>query len=140
MKNGCPTVKWISLLFLLAFFSSFNFPFHRTHAQNPRRADKISPDVLDIARGETSNARVPVIVQFAGSPDASFDSVVASNGGRVKARLANVNAKVIEISAKAAEPLASRPDVGFVPLDRPSLPVGHVTATTGADQIRLTNG
>src|ERR1051326_472537 len=114
MKNGCPTVKWISLLFLLAFFASFNFIPHRTHAQNPRRAGKISPDVLELAHGAAGNSRVPVIVQFTGSADASFDSDVANNGGRVKAQFANVNAKLIEISAKAAEALAARPDVGFV--------------------------
>src|ERR1044072_1347927 len=96
--------------------------------------------MLEIAHGPAKNARIPVIVQFSNRADASFESDLANNGGQVKSHFANLNAKLIEIPAKAAEALAVRAGVGFVSLNRASLPVGHVTATTGADLIRVTKG
>ena len=42
----------------------------------------------------------------------------------------------LELPAKAVALLANWPEVDFVSLDRPTLSLGHVTSTTGADAVR----
>src|SRR5438045_1754526 len=140
MDNGCPTVKWTSLFLLLLLIGSFNFIPQRTGAQGPSpRVHKISPDLLELARGAASQ-RIPVIIQFKGRPGASFDAALSKSGGHVKADLVNFNSRVMELPAPAVEALAARPDVSFVSLDRTNISFGHVSLTTVADAIRVTNG
>src|SRR3989442_5519474 len=140
MNNGCPTVKWISLFLPLVVIVSFNFIPQKTGAQGQSsKAHKVSPDLLEVARGAATK-RVPIIIQFNGQPGASFDLALSNTGGYVKADLLNFNSRVIELPAPAIEALAARPDVGFVSLDRTNISFGHVSLTTGADAIRVTNG
>src|SRR2546430_10205319 len=140
MNNGCPTVKWISLFLSLVVIVSFSFLPQKTGAQGQSvKSHKISPDLLELAHGAATK-RVPVIIQFNGQPGASFDSAVSQTGGFVKADLSNFNSRVMELPAPAIEALAARPDVGFVSLDRTNISFGHVSLTTGADAIRMTNG
>src|SRR5213595_1074161 len=136
MINGCPTVKWISLFLLLVVIVSFNFIPQQTGAQGPSpRAHKISPDLLELAHGESAQ-RIPVIIQFKDRPGASFDAALSKSGGHIKADLVNFNSRVMELPAPAVEALAARPDVSFVSLDRTNISFGHVSLTTGADAIR----
>jgi subtilisin family serine protease len=65
---------------------------------------------------------------------------VESKSGRVKAAFSHFRARAVELPASAVEALAARPDVSSVSLDRPNIAFGHVTATTGADLIRASNG
>ena len=141
MKNGCPTVKWISLLVALVLFCSFELAPQHTDAQAiSRAARKVSPDVLDLAHGKAADSRIPLIIQFNGTPGATFDSTLTNNAGRTKATFGHFNARAIDLPAKAVEALAARPEVGFISFDRDNIPFGHVSLTTGADAIRSTNG
>src|SRR5256885_1812262 len=140
MNNGCPTVKWISLFLLLVVIVSCNFIPQNAGAQGPApMANKISPDLLELTHGAAAQ-RIPVIIQFKGRPRASFDADLSKNGGHAKADLVNFNSRVMELPPPAVAALAARPDVGFVSLDRTNISFGHVSLTTGADAIRVTNG
>ncbi|HEY5838923.1 MAG TPA: S8 family serine peptidase, partial [Pyrinomonadaceae bacterium] len=142
MKYGSPTVQWVSLsVLLLLLVTAVSFTFdRRTDAKQSDRAEKLSPDLKELARGSSKDERVSVIFQFKGNRGAGFDNAVLNSGGRVKLELKQLNARVMEIPARAVEALASRPDVGFVSLDRPNLPLGHVSLTSGADAARTVSG
>src|SRR5256885_14530673 len=87
MDNGCPTVKWTNLFLLLLLIGSFNFIPQQTGAQGPPpRVHKISPDLLELARGAGSQ-RIPVIIQFKGRPEGSFDAALSQSGGDRQADL-----------------------------------------------------
>src|SRR5256885_7461728 len=140
MNNGCPTVKWISLFLPLVVIVSFNFIPQKTGAQGQSvKSHKISPDLFELAHGAATK-RVPVIIQFNGRPGSTFDSALSNTGGFVRGDLSNFNSRVIELPAPAIEALAARPDVDFVSLDRTNISFGHLSLTTGADAIRVTNG
>src|SRR6185503_19311847 len=141
MSNGSPTVRWISLLLLLAFLSGVVFPHLKTEAHPaPGSPAKISPDLGQAAHGPHANARVSVIIQFKQDPGAAFESEVSNRAGRTKAKFQNLRMHVIEVPANAVEALAARPEVAFISPDRSNIAFGHVTATSGADVIRATNG
>jgi len=144
MNNGCPTVKYISLLALLLCASSFIFIPQRAAPVSARpispNARKISRDVADKGRG-AQNQQIPLIVQLNDKADSSFEADVIRKGGHVEsASLAHFNARALEIPARFVGELAARSDVDFISLNRQYVTLGHVTATTGADAIRMTNG
>src|ERR1043166_3049878 len=140
MKNGCPTVKCISFLLLLASLLSTNFVLPRAGAQaHLPHTHKVSPDLLERTRGD-GNQRIPLIVQLNDAADSSSDLDLSRKSSRLKIALKHFNARALELPAKFIEELAARPDVSYVSLDRETVPFGHVTATTGADAIRTTHG
>src|SRR6185436_16313588 len=128
MKNGCPTVKRISLFLLLVGLLSINFISRRAGAQaNITPAPKVSRDLIEKTRSVGRNQRIPVIVQFDGDADANFDLEVVRKGGRLGASLKRFKARALELTAESVGELAARPDVRFISLDRQTLPFGHVT-------------
>jgi len=103
-------------------------------------ARKISRDVADKARG-APNQPIPLIVQLNDKADGSFEVDVIRKGGHLQpANLTHFNARALEIPARLVDELAARSDVDFISLNRQYVTLGHVTATTGADAIRVTNG
>src|SRR5258707_15475026 len=93
MDNGCPTVRWTSLFLLLLLIGSFNFIPQQTGAQRPSpRVHKISPDLLELAHGAGSQ-RIPVIIQFKGRPEGSFDAALSQSGGHPLTRMLIFNSR-----------------------------------------------
>lgn len=144
MKNGCPTVKCI-ILFVVLFGITFYFIPQRAGAVHPARpispyARKISRDVADRAR-VAPNQLIPLIVQLNDKASASFEAEVMKKGGRLTgATLTHFNARALEVPAKFVGDLSSRSDVDFISFNRQYITLGHVTATTGADAIRVPGG
>src|SRR5437764_901739 len=142
MGNGCPTVRWISLGFLFVIVLASNLTPRRTHAEHgesphaERKRDKVSSDLRERMRSAAANDRVSVIIQFEGDADATFETDVTDHAGSVKITYRQLNARAIDLPAKAVDALANRPDVTVISLDRPNISFGHVTATTGADIVR----
>ena len=145
MKYGCPTVKYMIFLLLLACAVSFNYiPQHASGVRGkpyPKSpfAHKVSRDVVDKARTVPPTAQIPVIVQLNDKANPSFEVDVAKKSGQLKATLRHFNARVVDLPAKMVDELAARPDVDFISLDRQNISFGHVSATTGADAARLTS-
>jgi subtilisin family serine protease len=125
---------------LLLYLLSSNFVSPHAGAQGrASHSRKISRDLLEKTRG-AGNQRLSVIVQLNDNADSSFDVELLKQGSRFKASLTRFHSRALELPAKTVDELAARSDVRFVSLDRETIPFGHVTATTGADTVRVTSG
>src|SRR5215207_1341011 len=135
MRRFIFPILWSCCLWLLIFpLSVFE---QRTHAEFSLRLDrKISKDILQkVAAGQGSEF-VRVIIQPASSGDLSIDSALELSGGSNIRKFKNFSVRVVTLPANAAVALASRSDVAYVSLNRDIRPMGHVSQTTGTDQIR----
>src|SRR5687767_4341219 len=96
-------------------------------------ARRVSPDLLALARDPEAAARkVRVILQDDGAqlPAALRREV------RTRASFDSFGARVVELPARLVEQLAGRDGVRFVSLDRETTAFGHVSRTTGTDEVR----
>ena len=103
-------------------------------------SDRVSPDLLELARDpEAGGRRVRVIVQERAGLDAALASAL---GGEVKThgRFDSLGARVVELPARLVERLSEQRGVRFLSLDRETAGFGHVTRTTGTDDVRETAG
>ena len=97
---------------------------------------KVSKDILKkVADGKGADF-VRVIIQPANQTDSSIDSTLEDSGGSNIRKFKNFAVRVVTLPAQAAVNLANRSDVSYVSLNRDVMPMGHVSRTTGADQIR----
>ncbi|HEX8188443.1 MAG TPA: S8 family serine peptidase, partial [Pyrinomonadaceae bacterium] len=102
--------------------------------------DRVSPDLLELARDpEAAGRRVRVIVQERAGLDALLASAL---GGEVKTRgrFDTLGARVLELPARLVERLSEQKGVRFVSLDRETTGFGHVSRTTGTDEVREPEG
>src|SRR6185503_16250163 len=79
---------------------------------------------------------VRVIIQPASQSDGSVDSTIEDSGGANIRKFKNFAVRVATLPATAAVNLANRSDIAYVSLNREVRPMGHLSSTTGADQIR----
>ncbi|MFL6257540.1 MAG: S8 family peptidase [Pyrinomonadaceae bacterium] len=102
--------------------------------------DRVSPDLLELARDpEAAGRRVRVIVQ----ERAGLDALLASKLGsevKTRGRFDSLSARVLELPARLVERLSEQKGVRFISLDRETTGFGHVSRTTGADDVRETSG
>ena len=102
-------------------------------------AARISPDLLEVARDpEAAGRKVRVILQ-----DEGRGAQLASALGReVRERgsFESLGARVVELPARLVERLAGQEGVRFVSLDRETRAFGHISRTTGTDDVRTTTG
>ena len=101
---------------------------------------KISPDILDKVLAGKLFDRVPVVIQSTGNSDSLLDLVIQLLGGSDVRKLDNLRMRVGTLEIQDVLTLISRPDVTYISLDRDAQPMGHVSLTTGADQIRNSGG
>src|SRR6185503_16996206 len=97
---------------------------------------KVSKDILKKVAEGRGNDFVRVIVQPANASDLSIDTTLVYSGGENIRKFKNFAVRVVTLPVSAAVALASRSDVSYVSLNRDVLPMGHLSSTTGADQIR----
>ena len=83
---------------------------------------------------------VRVIIQPAGTWDSSLDATVEQSGGSNIRQFQNFRVRVVTLPAQAAVALSERNDVSYVSLNREVRTLGHVSATTGADDVRNSSG
>jgi len=133
MKRFIFPILWGGLVsLLLAPFFVFE---QRTHAEGqPKR--KVSKDILQKVSEGKGGDFVRVIIQPASSQDLSIDSTIETSGGSNLRKFKNFAVRVATLPASAAVNLANRSDVAYVSLNREVRPMGHLSRTTGADQIR----
>jgi subtilisin family serine protease len=85
---------------------------------------------------EAKQDRIPVIIQTSAAPAFGFLSAARTLGGSVSRTYRNFNQVALELPAAAVAALASRSDVKYVSVDRPTEMMGHLEATTGASLVR----
>src|ERR671927_81968 len=123
-----------TLLFLTLFV--FQARTHADSSPEVRLERKISKEILKkVADGRGADF-VRVIIQPASPSDTSIDSTIEYSGGSNLRKFKNFAVRVATLPAQAAANLASRSDVAYVSLNRDVRPMGHLSRTTGADQIR----
>src|SRR6185369_4373 len=126
-------ILWGGLVsLLLAPFFVFQ---QRTHAEGQLKR-KISKDIQQKVDAGKGGDFVRVIIQPANSQDLSIDSTIETSGGSNLRKFKNFAVRVATLPASAAVNLANRSDVAYVSLNREVRPMGHLSSTTGADQIR----
>ncbi|HEV7902423.1 MAG TPA: S8 family serine peptidase, partial [Pyrinomonadaceae bacterium] len=104
--------------------------------------EKVSPELIDAARrgARKPNDRVKVILQLDGKADAAFELFLQSSGARTTRSFGKLNARAIELPARAIKSLAARGELIFASPDQEMIPAGHVSETTGADAVREVQG
>src|SRR2546423_1426232 len=102
--------------------------------------NKISPDLQRLILSGNGGTRVKVIVQsIPSSSGGLLGGLLNTVGGLLVSVLSNLNIRIVDVQANDAEVLASDPDVTYVSLDAAVKSSGHITTTTGAQQVRAQN-
>ncbi|HEX7956875.1 MAG TPA: S8 family peptidase, partial [Pyrinomonadaceae bacterium] len=76
------------------------------------------------------------IVQTEGECGSLLEQFISARGGRVLRRYGGFKSAAVELPAVALAALAALPEVRYISKDRPTLRLGHVSLTTGADAVR----
>src|SRR5256885_4733422 len=131
-------IFWSGLFSLL--FLSLLVSERRTHAAANSAvpsARKISKDIVaQVSAGKDADL-IRVIIQPANQPELSLDSTLEDSGSNIR-QLKSFRTRIVTVPAHVAMDLASRSDVAYVSLNRDVQPMGHLSSTTGADQVRAT--
>src|SRR3989441_3101886 len=101
---------------------------------------KLSSDLSAKAHSLTNTDTVKVIVQLQAPMSSSLNSLLNSNGVHVRKALQTLNVQAVDMPASIVDTVASFDEVSYVSYDRPTQSMGHLSATTGADAVRTTNG
>src|SRR6185503_12060584 len=130
---------WLWSSFAVIACSALLLVQTRTRAESAVALDrKVSKDILKKAAEGRGGEFVRVIVQPANAADLSIDTTLVYSGGENIRKFKNFAVRVVTLPVSAAVALASRSDVSYVSLNRDVLPMGHLSSTSGADQIRNT--
>src|SRR6266567_1744564 len=112
----------------------------RAGAQSLSKPTKVSPDLLGKAHSASSADTVKVIVQLSAPMSGDLNSVLNSNGVHVRKTFQKLGSHAVEMPASIVDTVAAFDEVSYVSLDRPTLSMGHLSATAGADAARTTSG
>src|SRR5215204_4238987 len=128
---------WLWSSFAAFLFSALFVIQTGTHAESTVSLErKVSKDILKkVAEGRGGDF-VRVIVQPANSADLSIDATLVYSGGENIRKFKNFAVRVVTLPVSAAVALAGRNDVSYVSLNRDVIPMGHLSRTTGTDQVR----
>ena len=97
---------------------------------------KVSPDLRQLIQSGNGNKTVKLIVQSKSS-SGLLGGLLQTVGGVLKAVLSTLNISIVEGTANAANVIAADPNVAYVSMDAPVRSSGHVTTTTGVQQVRV---
>jgi serine protease AprX len=106
------------------------------NAQNTApNVEKVSPDAHDYVK-KTGRTTVEVIIQLKTPPSPLLSAFMRVGGIRVKGFFDSLGAFAVELPVSLLAQVASFPEVESITRDRETFSTGHVTVTTGAEQIR----
>ncbi|MET0647462.1 MAG: S8 family peptidase [Pyrinomonadaceae bacterium] len=115
-------------------------PAAAAEARQDEPARRVSPDLLELARDpEAGGRRVRVILQERAGLDALLGSGLGAEV-KTRGRFESLDARVVELPARLVERLSEQKGVRFLSLDRETTGFGHVSRTTGTDEVRETEG
>src|SRR6267378_614128 len=144
-----PTIfrRFIALALMISLGSALlllNQSTARAQSSTTTTADKVSPDLRQLIQSGNSTAQVRVIVQYNSSSTTSSSggllglvgSLLRTVVGVVEVLLSSLNIAIVKVQANSVDVLAADPNVSYISLDTEVRSFGHVTTTTGAQQIR----
>ena len=130
---------WLWSSFAAILFSALFLFQNGTRAESTISLErKVSKDILRKVSEGRGGEFVRVIIQPTNSADLSIDSTLVYSGGENIRKFKNFGVRVVTLPVAAAVNLAARSDVSYVSLNRDVIPMGHLSSTTGTDQIRNT--
>ena len=133
--NGKRSKTTLSLLLLL-LCASVNLL-----AQSSSKADKIAPDVRErILKAKSSTAPVRVVMQLKGNPTLGLSEMLNDKSIKGIRLFRKLNVYVFEIPANKIEQAAAYAEVSYIAGDNQFRSLGHVTATTGVDDVPISSG
>ena len=99
--------------------------------------DKASRELIEPGRDpRRRNGRVRVILQLSGAPGPQLGALLGRADVREGARFGRLGARVVELPLHVVEKISRHREVKFVSPDREAFGFGHITRTTGADDVR----
>jgi len=101
--------------------------------------DKLSPDLRDLVINK-SQSTVKVVIQFNTSRLSKTLRDLLEKQTLVTNRLKNLNHWVVETRTSMLSKISAFPEVTYVSTDRETKQLGHLSLTTGTDEIRQTLG
>ncbi len=105
--------------------------------QSDKQADKIAHHLRQrVNQGSGDSDTVKVVVQLNGPMSERVSDLLSKHGAKHNKHFANLDASVPEVPLKNLNELASLPEVSFVAHDDDIVALGHVSSTTGADDVR----
>src|ERR1051326_6137364 len=100
---------------------------------------KISPDLQQLILSGERTQRVKAIVQSVPTTTSSgslLGSLLNTVGGLLVNVLSALNIRIVDVTASDVQVLATDPSVAYISLDNAVGSSGHLTTTTGTQQIR----
>ncbi|MEP7076698.1 MAG: S8 family serine peptidase, partial [Acidobacteriota bacterium] len=105
--------------------------------QKDRTPDKVAADLRSRIRFMRSAVeKVPVIIQLNARPQLLLRALLRRSGVLVRGNFEKFNMMSLDLPARVVDELASFPEVSVVDNDSQVRVLGHVTTTTGAEQVR----
>src|SRR6185503_2784256 len=101
--------------------------------------EKISSDMRDLMQ-HARNGKVTAILQVDDVNSKEVRSLLARHAVLVSDGMAKLGAMKVDLPVRAIEALARSNSINYISPDRRMESFGHVTATTGADQVRNAPG
>jgi len=137
MNRPQPYKRLLAFALLIALSPALLINTNKAQAATPTVNDKVSPDLRQLIQSGQGASRVRLIVQS--KPTSSLGligSLLQTVNGVLVATLSTLNLSIVDATANSVDVLAADPSVAFVSLDTQVRSFGHVTTTTGAQQMR----
>src|SRR5690349_5892912 len=136
--------RLVTIAVLLSLCSALTISTNtRVHAANSAPAaatfanTKISPDLQELILSGQGDQRVKVFVQSVPSSTGGLlGGLLNTVGGLLVNVLSALNIRIVDVTANDVQVLASDPSVTYISLDAPVRSSGHLTTTTGTQQVR----
>ena len=133
------TRKLVAVLLLVAvgftFLAAGGAKVRAERGSRSTAIDRCSPDLLQIVNSDPTR-HVQAIVQSNSDSPELLDSLLQLVGARILGSFPKLNARLVDVKASAAQVIAYDDNVSYMSLDNTIRPTGHVTETTGTQQIR----
>lgn len=135
-------ISALALLFVFTGFLNFLSPNSQAAGNSannnpPSRLEKISPDLRDrFISSQNLNETVSVILQLNDRPTGQLNALLNRNGVHLRGNFASFNSMAVELPLSVIDELALFEEVEVINADNEMRVLGHVTNTTGTEQMR----
>ncbi len=102
--------------------------------------EKIAPAMRELMRSAGSNGRVSAILQVSDVNSREVRALLARNGVLLGDTMPKLGAMKVDLPAQAISSLMKHESMNYISPDVQIQSLGHVNATTGADQVRNAPG
>ena len=108
----------------------------KPRANKDVQPNKVASDLADSLKKKSSDSLVKVILQLNQKPSGQLNSLLASNGVKIRRHFDNLNSFALELPGNVVNALSNFPEVAFISLDSQVMTLGHIAHTSGTDNVR----